>query len=55
MPGLDRTGPKGQGARTGKGMGKCNANKKNLNNAAQEDSPGGRGLGRGRGFRRGKC
>lgn len=26
MPGFNRTGPQGQGSRTGKGLGKCNPN-----------------------------
>ena len=47
MPGLDKTGPNGQGAMTGRKMGTC------ANNANQNpDNPQtglGRGLGRGRG------
>ncbi len=56
MPGLDRTGPNGQGAMTGRRMGLC-ANNTNQN----PDIPqagfgrglgrGGGGRGRGRGFR----
>ena len=45
MPGLDRTGPEGQGSRTGRQMGKCAPK--------QEESDGengfGKALGRGRG------
>lgn len=29
MPGFDRTGPEGQGPRTGRAMGKCNPEKEN--------------------------
>lgn len=45
MPGLDKTGPMGQGPMTGRGMGSCN----------QQLNPGrGMGLGLGRGFRGGR-
>lgn len=50
MPGLDRTGPEGQGSRTGRQMGKC-ANKEE--NTKDQDAPMGRGRGPGRGRRRG--
>ena len=29
MPGFDRTGPRGEGSKTGRGLGKCNSNKQN--------------------------
>lgn len=45
MPFQDRTGPQGQGPRTGRGQGNCNG---------QGGTGGGRGLGRGRGFGRGR-
>ena len=44
MPGYDRTGPAGQGAMTGRGMGPCGG-------GAQDGR--GFGMGMGRGFRRG--
>ncbi len=31
MPRFDRTGPKGMGPNTGRGKGKCNLDRKNLN------------------------
>lgn len=43
MPGLDRTGPMGQGSQTGRKEGKCN----NENQTIEEELPRGRGLGRG--------
>jgi hypothetical protein len=65
MPGLDRTGPEGQGSRTGRQMGKCASKSEEATdqNMDMEDvrgrGPGrgfGRGLGkgRGRGFGRGR-
>ncbi len=42
MPNQDRTGPEGQGARTGRGLGLCSGN-------ATPNVPRGRGLGMGRG------
>ena len=47
MPGLDKSGPMGKGARTGRKMGRCNSN----NDAGSEDFPRGRRLGRGLGKR----
>ena len=47
MPGFDRTGPEGEGSRTGRGMGKCNPK-----NNVTDDTLQGRGQGRGRGFGR---
>ena len=44
MPGFDRTGPEGEGPRTGRERGKCNS--------VSEDSPDERGFGRG--FGRGR-
>jgi len=46
MPGFDRTGPEGQGSRTGRQMGKC-SNKDN--SASGQEAPVGRGPGRGMG------
>lgn len=59
MPGLDRTGPDGQGSQTGRRLGKCNPKKpKTDENLASENTekPLGRGLGRrkGRGQGRGQ-
>ncbi len=45
MPGMDGTGPLGQGAMTGGGFGRCNPN-------AESAVYSGRGMGRGRGNRR---
>jgi len=47
MPGLDRTGPTGQGSQTGRRMGKCSPK----NDTQVEDLPRGRRLGRGQGRR----
>lgn len=46
MPGLDRTGPEGQGSRTGRQMGKCSKSK---NSTSGQEPQMGRGLGRGMG------
>ena len=43
MPGFDRTGPSGEGPRTGRGLGKCNPEKDNDLNTEEEDLRGGRG------------
>ncbi len=51
MPNLDGTGPQGQGPRTGRGMGNCPANDKNL--PTNNRRPLGQGGGLGRGFRQG--
>ena len=40
MPGLDKTGPQGQGEATGRGLGKCDDTEAQVN---------GRGMGRGLG------
>lgn len=45
MPGLDRTGTMGQGAQTGRRMGKCNRR----NNQQTENFFRGRGFGKGLG------
>jgi len=57
MPGFDRTGPEGQGSRTGRGLGRCNPDSKNDDRSQDDFRPGrgfgwgrGRGRGRGRGF-----
>ncbi len=65
MPGFDRKGPSGQGAMTGRGMGKCtnygngraaqsNPTTEEETNKTETMSPiRGQGLGRGRGMGRG--
>lgn len=58
MPGLDRTGPEGQGSRTGRQMGKCaskpeESNSKDLSAETETGRPV-RGFGRGRGRRFGR-
>lgn len=57
MPGYDRTGPWGQGSRTGGGFGVCGYPGRDADTAAmvygRGFGPGGRGLQRG--FRRGFC
>jgi len=61
MPGLDGTGPMGQGSGTGRGLGKCDPanDTKNINTQRPMGLGLGRGMGRGcgrgfgvRGFRR---
>ncbi|MEX0988637.1 MAG: DUF5320 domain-containing protein [Bacteroidales bacterium] len=42
MPGFDRTGPNGQGPRTGRGLGKCKPNE------TEENSSSADSLGQGR-------
>ena len=60
MPGLNQTGPMGQGPRTGRGMGRCNPDNKGktddeiLQNSEQSYQVQGRGLGRGFGLGRGR-
>ena len=58
MPGLDRTGPVGEGPRTGRGLGRCG---KANETPAPDDFPGrrvrsgvGQGAGPGRGRRAGR-
>ena len=46
MPGFDRTGPEGEGSRTGRQMGKCSTNE---NTDSGQEPFMGRGLGRGMG------
>ncbi len=55
MPRFDRTGPEGKGAKTGRGMGKCNPdNKKQPDNYLDlELRNSRRGLGKGHGLGRG--
>ncbi len=59
MPGLNQTGPMGQGPKTGRGMGRCNPDNmgktddeiSQIKDSSQEPGQGmGRGLGLGRGF-----
>ncbi len=57
MPGFNRTGPKGEGPRTGRGLGKCNPETKDDQftddnrpaRRGQRFMAGGRGSGKGRG------
>lgn len=65
MPGFDRKGPSGQGAMTGRGMGKCTnygngraaqnktASEDEVKNSENMTQSGGQGFGRGRGMGRG--
>ena len=54
MPGLDGTGPMGQGSGTGRGLGRCNpVNDTDTNNNFQRPLGGGFGRGMGRGCGRG--
>jgi hypothetical protein len=45
MPGFDRTGPNGQGPKTGRAMGKCNPKKQNVD-TSEDTQARGMGLGR---------
>ena len=56
MPGFDRTGPEGEGSRTGRQMGKCArpATDTKNNDSQEEQAPEGRGLGLKRGAPRGQ-
>ncbi|MDD3322585.1 MAG: DUF5320 domain-containing protein [Paludibacter sp.] len=63
MPGLNQKGPKGQGAMSGRKMGKCTNFGKNKNDQIENDEQStenipengkGRGLGRGKGLGRGQ-
>jgi len=49
MPGFDRSGPEGKGSRTGRAMGKCKPDGKEISD--EEINVPARGRGRGRGFR----
>ncbi len=40
MPGFDRTGPNGEGSRTGRGLGKCNPERDNDPNLEDDDLRG---------------
>jgi hypothetical protein len=54
MPGFDRTGPNGQGPRTGCNMGKCNPENRNSGaHLGSDDFERGKGLKRGAGHGRG--
>jgi len=46
MPGLDRTGPEGQGSQTGRRLGKCNPENQDKPQWNGGSGSGGRGLGR---------
>lgn len=63
MPGLNQTGPMGQGPKTGKGMGRCNPDNKGKtddeilqtkDSSLESEQRLGRGLGLGRGFGMGR-
>ncbi len=57
MPGFDRTGPEGQGSKTGRGLGKCNPNRQTTQQSSEEERSFGAGKGRrkhNRGFGRGQ-
>ncbi|MCK5137467.1 MAG: DUF5320 domain-containing protein [Bacteroidales bacterium] len=59
MPGFDRTGPEGEGPRTGRALGKCDPKTqtpgKDVKGEESPDERGfGRGFGRGRNFGRGR-
>lgn len=57
MPGRNRTGPQGQGARTGRGLGDCGETAVNPEGAGfgrGRGMGGGGGMGRGRGQGRGR-
>ncbi len=50
MPGLDRTGPEGQGSRSGRQMGKCSNKESSISGQEPQMGQGlGRGMGRGAG------
>ena len=49
MPGLDRTGPDGKGAKTGRGLGKCKPSKSSQVDNKDENYIGRRRDGSGRG------
>jgi len=53
MPGLNRTGPLGEGPRTGRGLGLCNPRSGGLATRFAWGAGRGRGFGRGRGLGRG--
>ncbi len=55
MPRFDRTGPEGKGAKTGRGMGKCNPDNKRQadNDLDLETRSSRRGFAKGRGLGRG--
>ncbi len=55
MPRYDRTGPDGQGAKTGRGMGRCNPDNKRQtdNDLDLETRNSRRGFSRGRGLGKG--
>jgi len=57
MPGFDRTGPEGQGSRTGRAMGKCNPKNQEQGDeitGAENQKEYGYGRGQGRGQGRGR-
>jgi hypothetical protein len=55
MPGFDRTGPNGEGPRTGRGLGRCNPKKDESDEKNREDmNPQDEWYGRGMGWRHGR-
>ena len=54
MPNRDKTGPLGEGPRTGRKAGNCNENTSTPKNAPRYEQGRGRGLGRGQGLGRGR-
>ena len=54
MPKGDRTGPKGQGPKTGRGQGACNPAGKTLGPQGQGKRGSGKGAGKGRGAGQGR-
>lgn len=53
MPGFDRTGPGGQGSRTGRQLGKCNSNNaQSVEQESSEELQKRMGLARGKGLGR---
>jgi hypothetical protein len=54
MPGLDRSGPLGEGPMTGRKQGRCNPNRKNRVPEETQNPLTGRGLGLGKGKMRGR-
>jgi len=54
MPGEDRTGPQGQGPKTGRGLGRCRSDNETQKTPAETDPNQGRGRGMGQGGGRGR-
>ncbi len=54
MPGFDKTGPEGQGSRTGRMMGKCNSKNTSCDGSGLRNGSGGHGFGNRENSGRGK-